>query len=390
MKKSLNKLVLLMIAIAVLLSVILYTSQMMAAQSRRPMPQQAETVPAPEVSVIPVKTDSYAAEIEAFGAAEAHYAMTLTAQVAGQVEQVSERFEAGQRLSAGDWMARLENSDYQAAVESARQTLAQAEVDLLEEERMGLQALAEWQASGLEGEPDSDLVLRKPQLNAAQRAVAQAKASLKSAEKDLAQTTIKAPFDALVTDRMIAPGSFVQVGTEVASLYSTDRVEIAVALSARDWQNLPSISTLDSGKWPVSLTSVEDNRQWSGHVLRAEQHLDGDTRQRALIVAVDAPFDQSPVLFPGTFVRANIEGRLIEGLWKLPSSALSQRGEIWYIDDKQTLQKFTATALFSKEGYIFVKPPADFLNQTVSVLTHPLNSYLQGMAVTPLENASHD
>jgi len=390
MNKSLNKVVLFIITVVVLLAVVFYTSQMMAAQSQRPMPQHAETTPRPNVSVVTVSSGSFAAEIEAFGSAKAHYAITLTAQVSGQVDEVSARFENGQRLSAGDWLAKLENSDYRAAVETARQSLAQAEVSLLEEERQGMQALAEWQASGLDGEPDSDLVLRQPQLNAAQKTVEQAKASLASAVKDLSQSTISVPFDALVVERMIAPGSFVQSGSEVASLYSTDRVEIAVALSARDWQNLPSVSMLSSGKWPVTLTSVEDGHIWTGQVLRAEQHLNGDTRQRSLIVAVDAPFDQSPALFPGTFVKASVEGRVVDDLWRLPSSALSQRGEIWYIDKDNTLQKFTATALFSKAGDIFISPPEALAKQSVSVLAHPLNSYLQGMAVNPVEDASDD
>ncbi len=390
MNKTLNKVVLFVITIAVLLGVVFYTGQMMAAQSQRSMPQPLETVARPDVSVIHVSTSSFAAEVEAFGSAEAHYAISLTAQVAGQVDEVSSRFEDGQRLSAGDWLAKLENSDYRAAVETAKQSLAQAEVSLLEEERQGMQALAEWQASGLDGEPDSDLVLRKPQLNAAQKTVEQAKANLASAQKDLSQSTIKVPFDALVVDRLIAPGSFVQSGTEVATLFSTDRVEITIALSARDWQNLPSLSMLSSGNWPVTLTSVEDGHQWTGKVLRAEQHLNGDTRQRSLIVSVNAPFDQSPALFPGTFVKAKVEGRLVDDLWQLPSSALSQRGEIWYVGEDDTLQKFTATALFSKAGDIFIAPPKELSKQQVAVLSHPLNSYLQGMAVNPVEETSND
>lgn len=390
MNKTLNKVILFAITVAVLVFVIFYTGQMMAAQAQRPMPQQPESAPRPDVSVVNVTSGSFTAEVEAFGSAEAHYEINLTAQVSGQVDDVSPRFEDGHRLAAGDWLAKLENSDYRAAVETARQSLAQAQVSLLEEERQGMQALAEWQASGLDGEPDSDLVLRKPQLNAAEKTVEQAKASLASAEKDLSQTTIKVPFDALVVDRMIAPGSFVQSGTEVASLYSTDRVEVAIALSARDWQNLPPLSMLSSGKWPVTLTGVEDGHQWNGEVLRAEQHLNGDTRQRSLIVAVTAPFDQTPALFPGTFVKATVEGRLVDDLWQLPSSALSQRGEIWYVDTDNTLQKFTATALFSKAGDIFISPPQALSQHVTAVLTHPLNSYLQGMAVNPVEEANHD
>ncbi|WP_273149489.1 efflux RND transporter periplasmic adaptor subunit [Methylophaga thiooxydans] len=390
MKFNPTKLIVFLFAIVLLVAVIFYARTMMAAQSERPMPMQPDKVANPEVSVIIAETGSYTAEIEAFGAAQAHFDITLTAQVAGQVEQINTQFENGQRLNQGDWLAQLENSDYQAAVNSAKQALAEAKVTLLEEERQGLQALTEWQSSGLEGQPDSDLVLRKPQLEAAKQSVEQAQANLKSAEQDLAQSLLKVPFDALVVNRKIAPGSYVQTGTEVAELYSTDRVEVAVSLAATDWQKLPSHDMLNTTKWPATLISVEHDQQWQGYVLRSEQHLDGETRQRALVLAVDKPFDQENRLYPGTFVKAEIQGLTVDGLWKLPSSALSQRGEIWYVTDDNTLDKFTATTAFTKASDIYIKPPAEFNNTSKAVLAHPLNSYLKGMAVNQVENNDYE
>ena len=387
MKRHLPKIILFFIACCILIITVVVVKHLSAAQANRPIPTKKEQAPSPDVSVIKVVAGSYASEVKAYGAAKPHFDITLTAQVAGQIDSISDQFETGKRLKKNTIMARLENSEYQAAVESARQALSSAKVSLLEEERQGLQALSEWKSSGLEGEPDSDLVLRKPQLAAAKATVKQAEASLKAAEKDLSQSAIKAPFDALVINRAVSPGGYVQTGSEVATLYSTDRVEISVALSAQEWNNLPSLAILNSGMWPVEVESVEDHHIWQGRVLRAEQNLNVETRQRSLIIAVDEPLDLEPALFPGTFVSAHITGRNVAGVWKLPNSALSQRGEVWYVAADNTLQKFSASPLFSSSGYIYIQPPESLNNTPVMILVSPLNSYLEGMAVNPVEVA---
>jgi RND family efflux transporter MFP subunit len=387
MKRHLPKIILFFIACCILIITVVLVKHLSAAQANRPIPTKKEQAPSPDVSVIKVVAGSYASEVKAYGAAKPHFNITLTAQVAGQIDSISDQFETGKRLKKNTIMAKLENSDYQAAVESARQALSSAKVSLLEEERQGLQALSEWKSSGLEGEPDSDLVLRKPQLAAAKATVKQAEASLKAAEKDLSQSAIKAPFDALVINRAVSPGGYVQTGAEVATLYSTDRVEISVALSAQEWNNLPSLAILNSGNWPVEIESVEDHHIWQGRILRAEQNLNVETRQRSLIIAVDEPLDLEPALFPGTFVSAHITGRNVAGVWKLPSSALSQRGEVWYVTADNTLQKFSASPLFSSSGYIYIQPPESLNNTPVMILVSPLNSYLEGMAVNPVEVA---
>ena len=371
-------------AVGVLAVAVLFIQNQIQAYAERPAPVKHEVAQHPDVSVIAATASAYQARVTGYGAASPHFELALTARVAGQVETLGEAFEPGKRLKKGDLLASLEDSDYQAAVATARKDLEDARLSLLEEQRQGLQAKMEWEDSGLGGEPASELVLRKPQLAAAQAAVTQAEAALASARNDLEQTLIVAPFDALVVERKIAPGSYVQAGTEIALLYSTDRVEVAVSLSSDDWDKLPDASVLDSGRWPVELADVQNGRRWSGHVLRTEQHLEANTRQRSLVVAVEDPFDTCPALLPGTFVEAAIGGRELDAIWKLPSSAFSQKGEIWYVSDDGVLESFVTDPVFSDADAIYITAPEALSDGEQKVLVHPLSSYLKGMAVNPV------
>jgi len=384
MIRQYSKWLVLLAAIGLLMFVFVYNGQKLRQQDNRTLPAKEDTGVAPDVGVMRVTTEPHSVVVDAFGTAKSRYDITLTAQVSGRVTELSDGFETGRLVNEGDVLLKLEDSDYRAALASAENDLATARVNLLEAEREADQALAEWRSSGMTGEPDSPLVLQEPQLAAARAAATNARAAVASARKDLEQTRIRAPFDALIVSRSVSPGSYLQSGGDVAELYSADRVEISLPLSQLAWRNLPDRDVLNQGDWPVTLSSVETGQQWTGYVQRTEHHLDGTTRQQSVVAAFDRPLAQAEMLAPGTFVLAEIEGRKLNDLWRLPASSLSQRGEIWYESDG-VLARFSADPIASDEETIYVRPPATLRDQAVNVLTHPLSTYQPGMSVNPVE-----
>lgn len=340
----------------------------------------------PSVIVVEVQSDAYQSVVTGYGEAQAHYNVDYSAEVSGRVNFVSAQLESGIIVRKGQVLARIEDTQYQQALAQAQSDYAQAELDLLEEQRQGEQARLEWQRSGIDGEPSSSLVLRQPQLAAAKAVLAQAKISVEKAQRDLDKTVIKAPFDGLVIERSVQPGSYVQAGSSVVTLYSIDRVNVEIPLSAAQWENLPKLANSElngaqKGKWQVTLTSADGDASWQGYVSRVEQHVDTDSRQRSLVVSVDQPLAQEVGLYPGTFVRAQIEGALMEDSWKLPASAISQQGELWFIDQDNTLRKVAAEKIFERSDSVYVMP-IDSLS-AAKIVKRPLSSYVVGMRVQP-------
>jgi len=341
---------------------------------------------APTVIVINAQAGEHKALVKGYGEAQARYSITYTSDVSGRVEKLMPHFESGQIVKKGETLAVLEDTSYRQAVAEAKSDLAQAELDLLEEQRTGQQARLEWKRSGIKGEPNSLLVLREPQLAAQKAVVENAEYTLKKAQQDLNKTVIKAPFDALIVKQNIQPGSYVQSGTAIATLYSTDRVEIEIPLSREQWKNLPELTNDDlalpnAEKWSVALHSTDGRSTWQGYVNRIELNVDTTSRQRSLVVAVDHPFDKSVGLLPGTFVQAQIEGAMLDNTWKLPASAISQKGEIWFLTNKNELQKATANKVFEKGDFVYVTAVAGLTD--VSIIKRPLSNYLPGMLVIP-------
>ncbi len=344
-------------------------------------PVEQSVVQHPEVNVVHVTTDSYQASVRGYGEAKPQYQLALTAEVSGQIVSMASNFATGLQVKQGEVLVSLDTAGYEQAVASAEATLADARLALLEEQRQGEQAQLEWQESGLNGEPDSPLVLREPQREAAEANVNLAQQQLKVAKRDLEKTSIRVPFDAIVVSRDVQPGSYVQTGNQIGMFYSTDRIEIQVPLAASQWIKLPEFSTETISDWPVTLVSTDGKASWQGTVTRVQRHISSNDRQRSLIISVENPLQQTPALFPGTFVEAQIDGRQMDNLWRIPASAITQENTVWYVDSSNQLQKFAAEVQFSEGNFRYVIPAPAM--QQADIVIRPLNTYLAGMVVEP-------
>ena len=344
-------------------------------------PLVQESLNLQKVAVQMTTSASYQAQVVGYGETRSRYQLNYASEVSGRVFTLSDDFETGKVVTEGTILAKLDDTSYQQALAQAKSDVATAELELLEEQREGEQAKSEWQRSGLDGEPNSPLVLREPQLASAEANLANAKQALNKAEKDLKDTEIRAPFTALVVSREVQPGSYLSAGSIVATLYSIERVEVEVSLSEQQWANLPTSS--DIKNWQVTLTDTSDVHQWTGRVERKYQHVTQDTRQRSLVVVVDKPLEADSPLYPGTFVKATLSGAEVNGLWEVPASAISQQGEIWTVDEQGLLNKSNASKRFSRDGKVYVTP--SLAEERAQVVVRPLSNFKPGMKVTPSE-----
>ena len=376
MKISPVPVVVTLVAIVCIGLAISYNGQKMAQQANGPKPEPAKSV-APNVSVINAVPSTYQAYVSGHGEAKAHWALSLKAQVKGEITNMSEQFATGNVVKKGQVLAQIDNTEYLQAVASAKATLADAKLALQEEQDLGNQAKREWQRSGVTQAPSSPLVFRTLQLEAAQATADNAQYALQTAQRDEKNTHISAPFDAVILSRDVDLGTYVSIGDTLATLNSTDKVEISVPLSLSQWQNLASDK---SGE--VILSDVTTQNQWQGYIARFEQHLDDSSRQRSVVVALDKPFEQATPLLPGTFLAVQIAGKALNNVIKLPATAVSQEGLIWYVNEQNTLMSIQAQKLFERGDYVYISPIEGHTN--LRVVARPLVSYLNDMLVNPI------
>lgn len=179
-----------------------------AAVAQDTPPPEAEQ-PRP-VKLMTVTAQSSEVSRVFFGRVKARETVDLAFQVGGQVVDLP--VIEGQRVPAGDLIARLDTEPFELAVDQARLQLDQADRDL---ERL----------TKLRGAAVSEVAV-----DDARTAASSARISLRTAERDLENATLTAPFNALVASRNVANFSTIQPGTPVVRLHDMSdlRVEIDV------------------------------------------------------------------------------------------------------------------------------------------------------------------
>ncbi|MES9853041.1 MAG: efflux RND transporter periplasmic adaptor subunit, partial [Candidatus Thiodiazotropha sp. L084R] len=258
---------------------------------------------------------------------------------------------------------------------TAEADVAAARVVYLEQQQETRQAKERWKLSGLSGTP-SNLTLQTPQLSEALASLNSAKAALARAKKDLARTKIVAPFNGRVSERNIDLGGYVSTGTSIATLFSTDIMEVNVALNEKQFALIGDEQ--QAVNKAVNLTNTADEHdQWAGRISRFQYHVDSTERTRNLVLTLNAE-DNENRLLPGTFVKAVIPGKNLDALMKLPASALSPDGYIWYVKD-EVLSRFTANPIYQSDDYLVVKAPEN--TAALQVVRHPQMAFLPGQAV---------
>jgi RND family efflux transporter MFP subunit len=301
----------------------------------RPEPKEVPLErPVDKVEVITVQPETIRLKVKSQGTLLPKVESQLAVEVSGRIIEMSPNFRAGNRVTNGDVLFRIDSSDYEAGAAARAADLATAKLSLAQEQALAEQAAADWEALG-DGNA-SDLTLRKPQLAQAQALIASAEAALKRAERDLERTSIKAPFDGLILSKSVDLGQYVMANpaNPVANIYSTDAAEVRLPLTLREASFLIDPSEHESR---VRLHSEGPNsqREWAAKLVRFEATVDPTSRLIYAVAEIESPFEAG--LRRGMFLEAEIEGKPIENVFVLPRYALRGSESIYIVTPENTL-----------------------------------------------------
>ncbi|MBU2551029.1 MAG: efflux RND transporter periplasmic adaptor subunit [Proteobacteria bacterium] len=303
--------------------------QATAPRMKRKPPETRAVV----VDVVTVRAGDARAVVKAMGTVIPSRQVTLRARASGTVLSLSSSFVPGGRVVKDEEIMKLDPSDYDIQVRKAAASLEKAQADLDLERgnqtiaREELRLLSKTSKNALKA---TDLSMRKPQLKQARAAVSSAEADLRGARLNLARTVVRAPFNALVVERMVNLGSYVNSQDSLATLVGTDEywIEALVPLDRLTALNLNH----DGGRQAVVLSQNGSGR-WSGRAVRATGQLNEKSRMATVIIEVPDPLGQtpedSPPLMLGDYVFVEVAGRELTSVIELPRAALRDGDTVW-------------------------------------------------------------
>lgn len=293
------------------IAVVLFVGWWMLREQETPAPPVHDFQFRVPVTTVPVAQGDVTEWIELVGDVAAPERAELAFERAGRLRELPIRL--GDEVRAGDVLARLDDAVMEEEVRATVAALAQARTmaELAERDAVRAREL---------GDDVSRAALDRAESVARNEAarVTQVEADLALKRAELAQGTLRAPFDAIVTSRPLAVGDYVAAGDVCCALLSLDRREVLLEIPAS------VIGTVAPGA-SVELTS--DELPGLRIVAPLAAILPSPTpRARTFtgVVRVAADADPQRRLQPGLFVRGRLALREARAARVVPVDTLRE------------------------------------------------------------------
>jgi RND family efflux transporter MFP subunit len=350
------------------------------------------------------------------------------AQVSGRIQHLHERLKDGEIISQGETLFQIDPVDYQLNLAQAEAQLAELEVEqqnasaLLEIEQRNL-ALAQREFERLQKLVKKGSISQSD-VDSAERTLLNSRTSVQNykntlalfpvnrkllqvkidqAQRDLDNTSIKAPFNLRVSGLKIEANQYVSKGEHMFSGDSVDQVEITAQIAMSSLKNLfadtenitvdvqalsSNISQLTGFKPRVSLDLGNDQpAQWDARFVRFTDSVDSETRTMGIVVVVDDPLKKvipgkRPPLSKGMLVEVSISGHVQKNAIVVPRSAL-RNGNAYVLDGDNRLQIRAVKKLYDQQQFSVIASGIQAGDQLVLSDIIPAVS---GMLLAPINN----
>lgn len=360
------------------LALLLYAAQLVMGAVRDRMSDAGRPTQARErifaVNVVTAQIGTVTPVLQAYGQIQSRRTLELRAATGGRVIWLADAFEDGGSISGGETLVRLDPADAQAARDRAQNDLLDAQAEERDAERALLLARDELKAAQDQAELRDRALKRQQDLQdrgvgtaatvettelaaaaarqsvlARRLAVAQAEAridqaatrlnraqiALATAERDLGDTELTAPFTGTFSAVSVVEGRRVSANEKLAELIDPDALEVAFRVSTGQYVRLlDDTGRLINSPVTVHLDASGANLSATGRVSRASAAVNEGQSGRVLFARLDA----APGFRPGDFVTVSVDEPEIDGVVQVAASALDAAGTVLVLGPDDRLE----------------------------------------------------
>ncbi len=359
------------------------------------------------VRVVQVTPETIRPVLSTFGEVRARRSLELRAATSGEIVWLSESFEEGGAVAQGDLLLRVDPAEASSALETARADLSEAEADVRDAERAlelaaddlraardqarlrvlalerqrdlqtrGVGSVAAVETAELAVSSANQSIVSRRQSEATSQArldqtrttLDRRRIALADAERRLANTELRAAFAGVLSDVGIVEGRLVNGNERLADLVDPTDLEVAFPVSTAQYARLlneggelvgaeveAEIDVLGLelvARGVVSRTSAVVNEGQTGRVLFAR-------------------LERAPGFRPGDFVSVRIEEPALDGVSRLPASAVDADGTVLVVNADNRLEVVSA-GILRREGDNVIVRAAELIGQSVVAERTPL------------------
>lgn len=345
------------------------------------------------VRVVTVTPGAAQPMIEAFGVVRGTRTLDLRAAVAGQVLGLADPFDNGTSVQAGQVLVRIDPAEAEAALATARTDLADAEaaardaarnLELARDDLAVTQEQADLRAGALSRQMDLEsrgvgsasavetaalaaaqarqavvgrrqaLAQAEAQLDQSATAVDRARIARTEAERRLADTTLRAPFDGILSDVAVVPGARVAPNDPLAQVVDPSALEVAFRLSTAQFARIGADADgLVDRLVTVALDPGTAGARSTASRLRISPVVAEGQTGREMFARIDTPAG----LRPGDIVTVTIAEPPLADVAELPAASVTADGGVLVIGADMRLAEARVDVVRRQGNAVLVRAP---------------------------------
>ncbi|GAB6094354.1 hypothetical protein JCM14469_06060 [Desulfatiferula olefinivorans] len=293
------------------------------------------------VETLPVELIDAPVFITGYGQARAVRTVPMACEVPGKVSRTHPSLHDGGLVAKDELLFEIDSTDYDIVLKTGRERfeIQSRIMSIAEEEYLRKKRLFEQDQLSTRSGMDA---AEKNWLMAAEE-LGRLVQVIDTAEMNLTRCTVRAPFNARVSESRVEAGQYVVPGQPLFTLVDDSRLEVTVSLDSRDARRFlqfdpeknpvkPWFSTLKNVPCAVSWTENPDGGTFMGTLDRVIR-FDDTTRTLTLSVSVSPQAQKKDrggfPLVDGMFCKVIIPGKTLEHVARVPQWTVSPENTVY-------------------------------------------------------------
>lgn len=306
----------------------------------------------------------------------AKHKIELYAEVQGVLKPSSKEFKAGTSYSKGESIIKINSDEFYANLQSQKSNFYNSLTSIMPDIRLDYpDEYQKWQAY-LNSFDINKTTPELPTLNSDKekffisgRGINSAYYNVKNLEVKLGKYNLRAPYDGILTEALVTPGTLVRVGQKLGEFIDPSVYEMEVSVNAEFADLLKKGNT-------VKLHNLEKTKEYTGKVIRINGKVDATSQTIKAYIQV-----AHPDLREGTYLEANLSARSEKEAIEVSRKLLIDNKQMFVVRDSILDLIDVNPVYFSAESAVI----KGVENGTL-ILSKPTPGAYQGMQVKIFED----
>ena len=306
----------------------------------------------------------------------AKHKIELYAEVQGVLKPSSKEFKAGTSYSKGESIIKINSDEFYANLQSQKSNFYNSLTSIMPDIRLDYpDEYQKWQAY-LNSFDINKTTPELPTLNSDKekffisgRGINSAYYNVKNLEVKLGKYNLRAPYDGILTEALVTPGTLVRVGQKLGEFIDPSVYEMEVSVNAEFADLLKKGNT-------VKLQNLEKTKEYTGKVIRINGKVDATSQTIKAYIQV-----AHPDLREGTYLEANLSARSEKEAIEVSRKLLIDNKQMFVVRDSILDLIDVNPVYFSAESAVI----KGVENGTL-ILSKPTPGAYQGMQVKIFED----